>query len=428
MGLFQGLINFDKAFQTVAGKKPTILNEVEAFTDHDVDQLNKLLTTTYSGDMLSNIPVCACDEDPLSGTYNLGVKCRRCGVEVQPVLGVDLQAMTWIRSPNGVEKLINPQVWLMLKNRFSISNFNVLMWLADPSYRPPVNEPPVLMQIKAMTIRGKPIERGYNFFVKNFHDILDQLFELKNFRKKKGETDSLRIVLRRYAKNIFSSHMPVPHRSVLVIEDTHSGSYVDDLTPDAKDAILTMAGVDSNLHVFSQVIKEGRTARCIDKYSAFISSVYQDKLARKEGLIRKHGIASRANWSFRAVIGSITRAHDHECISIPWGVATSVFRTFVSAKLIVRGFTPNEIIKFLNDHAERYHPELDAIFKELIREAPSGKGIAASLNRNPSLQRGSIQRVYINEVKPDPMDNTVSMSIIVVNSPNADFDGRLCHL
>lgn len=419
MGINLRLVNFDKAFERIEGKSPTILNDVEAFTESEVERLNNLLTTTYSGDMLTNIPTCDCES--ISGNYNLGVLCTRCNTEVKQILGVDLQAVTWIRSPKGVDKLINPHVWLMLKKRFSIGNFNVIMWLADPSYRPPINEPPILRQIELMTVNGQQIQRGYNFFVQNFWAILRLLFDLKLNSKKRS---SLYSVLERYEDRIFSSYLPMPHRSVLVIEDTYTGSYVDDLTPEAKDAILNMAGVDSSVHAYSTVVKEGRTARFIDKFSQFLENVYQKVIAPKEALIRKHVIATRSNWSFRAVITSITDNHDHEQIYIPWGVATSVFRTDVASKLLKLGYTPDEIVKFIDDHAERYSPVLDAIFKELIAEAPSGRGVAVSVNRNPSLQRGSILRCYIGRVKTEPTDNTVSLSILVVSSLNADFDGR----
>lgn len=422
MGVYQKLVDFDTAFRRSQGKSPIVLNDVEAFSQYDVDKLNRLLSTTYSGDMLTNIPTCDCEN--ITGAYNIGVRCPRCGTEVQPILNVDLQPKTWIRSPKGVAKLINPQVWLMLKKQFSIGNFNLILWLADRTYRPQINEPPILREIEQIQIAGKPISRGYNYFVRNFWEILDALFSIKKINSKAKSTGkTLRAVLHKQKNCVFSDYIPMPHRSMLVVEDTYSGSYVDEFTPEAKDAILNMAGVDSEIHGFSVEIKEGRTARFIDKYAAFFEKTYQEVIAKKEGLIRKHAIAARSHWSFRAVITSITNRHRNDEIYIPWGVATSVFRTHIIALLMQRGYTPDEIIKFLNDHAEKYHPLLDELFQEIIRNAPSGRGVAATMNRNPSLQRGSILRVYISRVKIDVGDNTVSMSILATKTLNADYDG-----
>ena len=42
----------------------------------------------------------------------------------------------------------------------------------------------------------------------------------------------------------------------------------------------------------------------------------------------------------------------------------------------------------------------------------------------PSLMRGSAQLTWITKVKPDPDDPTVGISILIVKSLNADFDGK----
>lgn len=41
----------------------------------------------------------------------------------------------------------------------------------------------------------------------------------------------------------------------------------------------------------------------------------------------------------------------------------------------------------------------------------------------PSLHQGSAQRVFIRKFKTDPMDYTISMSILITAAANADFDG-----
>lgn len=45
------------------------------------------------------------------------------------------------------------------------------------------------------------------------------------------------------------------------------------------------------------------------------------------------------------------------------------------------------------------------------------------MDNKPSLLQGSAQTVYINKVKNNVHDKTVSMSILIVKAPNADFDG-----
>lgn len=46
-----------------------------------------------------------------------------------------------------------------------------------------------------------------------------------------------------------------------------------------------------------------------------------------------------------------------------------------------------------------------------------------SSDKKPSLLQGSAQTVKISKVKTNVNDKTVSMSILIVRAPNADFDG-----
>jgi hypothetical protein len=163
--------------------------------------------------------------------------------------------------------------------------------------------------------------------------------------------------------------------------------------------------------------------RAVARLAEYYYYVCSKRLAKKEGIFRKHVLATRSHFSFRAVVASITEPHHHEQIYIPWGVATSVFQVHLINKLYRLGFTPNEAQDFLHRHATMYHPLLDYLFKELIAEAPDERGIAATLNRPPSLKRGSIQAVFVARVKRPDEGQTVSMSILIVRPLNCDFDG-----
>lgn len=62
------------------------------------------------------------------------------------------------------------------------------------------------------------------------------------------------------------------------------------------------------------------------------------------------------------------------------------------------------------------------MFIELIEECPF-KGIPVEVGRNPTMERGSMQRLYITSVKTDVKDPTFGISILIVKTFNADFDG-----
>jgi hypothetical protein len=420
VGVRLSLINFNELFYQHSTRDPKIINDIAESSEQDRKEFNRLIYTTYSGDLLSNLPSCECGE--IVGGYNVGVECGVCGTEVRSHVERDLEPIVWIRAPKGVTALINPIVWMMLKKRFTRSGYEIIRWICDTNYAPPVRKPQVVYRLEEM---GCP--RGLNNFVEKFDQILAMLMDLKEYRKS-AEHLELMTAINNQRDCVFSDYLPLPNRALLVIEESNVGTYVDPIITGAVDAIRMMAGIDSSLTSHTVRVKENRTVKTISQLAEFYEGLYKTTLAKKQGIFRKHVFGSRSHFSFRAVISSLTDAHDNEEIHIPWGIGLSVFRIHLMNKLMRRGFTPNEGIAFLNKHASIYNKLLDELFQELIAESPlsttSGvKGIPTIMQRNPSLERGSAQLVFITKVKTVVEIPTVSISILDVKGLNADFDG-----
>lgn len=375
--------------------------------------------------MLTNVP--SCDEGCTRNEYRLGSVCPVCHTVVREVAAEKLETITYVRAPAEVDTLINPVVLSMLSERFSIGGFNLIHYITDPQYRIPENQVGRFTQL----IAQYPFERGLNSFYRNFKDIKEFLFSISQFRLKiKGKlaTDFLRRLLDENEDSIFTKHLPIPHRSTLVIEDGSSGGvYLDEFTLKAIDAILGLAGIDT-LSAKGELstnkrLRESRAIRSNIAIAEYYKSIAAKRLAKKEGVFRKQVYASRSHFSFRAVITSTTTVHNHRNVRIPWIVATSALQVHLKNKLYRLGFTPNEAQAFLNKHANTFHPLMDLLFKELIAEAPTGLGIPIALCRPPSLKRGSIQSVFVSEIKRPEEGKTIDISILIVKQLNADFDG-----
>jgi hypothetical protein len=422
MGVALKLVNFTDLFRRQSTRVPTIINDLSESTEEDKESLNRLIYTKYSSDLLSNLPSCECGE--VIGEHNLGVVCKNCHTPVTSPLEQDLEPILWMRAPDGVSALINPMVWTMLTEKFTRSGFDIIRWLCDTTYRTTNKTPPIMEAVHALNIG-----RGYNNFVDHFDQIIAALFELKGIKPKKGEEDVLQRLLREQRDCIFSQYLPLPNRALLVIEETNVGTYVDPIVTGAVDAILTMANIDSSLSSHTVQTKQNRTIKSIAQISEFYDDLYRSTLAKKEGIFRKHVFGTRSHFSFRAVISSNTDQHAYDEMHIPWGIGVSVFRIHLFNKLLRRGFTPNGAMAFLNEHAQKHHPLLEELFQLLIDECPYA-GIPNILQRNPSLERGSAQAMFITKVKNDPEIPTVSLSILSVVGFNADektfTQTRLC--
>lgn len=416
MSLHLELVDFNQ-MRLMSKTTPFVLNDYSTVTEEDRALIERMTRTVYNDqDIYSNRPSCECGA--ITGGVNLGVRCKTCNTEVKELHEHMLEARVWMRSPHGVEKIINPVVWTMLKERFTKSNFNMIEWLCNTDYSPPALRPN--LEIEELLACG--VQRGYNNFVQNFDAYIDILSSIKHFSKK-VDPDFLRLI-REQRHAVFSTHLPLPNKTMLILENNHSGRWMDPLIEDILNAICNMQGIDTDISTFSVRQKENRTAKTIAKLANYYYNAYQELLAKKSGIIRKHALGTRCNFSTRAVISSNTRPHKYDELEISWGQGVSVFRLHLLNRLMKMGFTPNEGTSFLQEYTTKYHPLLDQMFQDLIGSTKDGKGFAVVFVRNPSLSRASTQAMWVTKIKTDPDDPTTSLSILAVVGFNARKNWR----
>lgn len=284
-------------------------------------------------------------------------------------------------------------------------------WLIDRTYRPTVKQPQVLIKLIELGI-----QRGYNNFVTNFDTIMNLLFSMRDFKSKRDNEDYLQLLISTKRDHIFSDYLPLPNKSMLIIEKTNVGIYVDDIIVSAIDAIEMLVAIDRKYSDVS--VKENRTAKALDKLGDFYVNFYKTSLSPKAGQFRRHIFGTRTNFSFRAVITSLTDTHNYDEVEVPWGVGLTAFQPHMVNKLMKYGMDFNSALGMLLGHVEKYHPLLDQFLNELINESPN-KGIDIILARNPSLLAGSTLKMRIVKFKTDPRDTTIGLSILSVASLNA---------
>lgn len=422
MAISLELVSADKIFHQLPNP-PIIVNDVLSTSEDEREALNNLIYSKYGSEHLTNLPSCNCGEGVgIVGEFNRGVFCPNCRSVVKPPIDNEINSILWMRAPDGVAKFINPIVWTMLSKRFTVSRFNIIQWLCDSGYSPDAKVPREIEEIQ-----DAGIVRGYNNFVANFDVIMEFLFTRKKFiAKSKGNIDHLQELLRNQRDCIFSKYLPLPNKSLLIIEEINVGTYVDPIAMGAINAIQTIASIDAPGNTFSPKVKENRTIKTLVKLAEFNEEYVHSGLGGKPGILRRNVFGSSFNFSFRTVISSLTGAHREDEVHIPWPVAITVFRYHILNRLKLLGMTINHAIGYLNEHAYKYDDLLNGIFLDFIA-AGDGKGIPVTMGRNPSLARSSLVSVYITKIIPDPKIIATCISILVVKGMNADFDGDECN-
>lgn len=361
MGISLELVNFTKLLEQ-STVEPIILNDLASITSEDRERIAKLTTTVYEQtDVFANQPSCECGK--IMGGFNLNVFCPSCRTSVTERFSQELEPRVWLRNPHGVAPLINPMIWTMLSEKFTKSGFNLVEWLCNTDYRPNGNRPNY--EIEELAEMG--LQRGYNNFVFNFDQYFECLCNVKHFAKKKD--DELKKLINSQRDCVFSSHLPLVNKALLIQEKTNVGAYIDPMVLKIIDAVRTISSIDMPMTSYSQKQKENRTIKTIIKLADYYYESYHSLFAKKPGLIRKHVFGTRAHFSSRAVISSNTGKHEYDELHISWGQGVTIFKVHLMNKLLRRGYTPNEATSLLQEYTVKYGSLLDELFQELFTEA-----------------------------------------------------------
>lgn len=440
MGTHLELEDYDELFRSVTSE-PIIVNKILDTLEEKKNAFDRNFFVTYTDtDLLDTIPKCQCGET--QGQHHVdrrgkGTICKACRQPVQAVLDKPLDPIIWVQKPEGVDKLINPEAWRLLSDFYSLSNnsnqkFNIIKYLTNTDYRPNRTQHGRWMDVVDNMLKDMGIRRGLNNFYWNFDELIGRISTIPQFtstKDKKEKLKEMQIFIAMYRNRIFSEYIPVHNKTILVIENTKFGTYMDTTLKTVIDAVRNIAGIDSEIKDYSVSQKENRAAKFTESLSDFGRDYEKNFIAGKPGLVRKHVYATRCWFSFRAVINSLTSWLSEDELHLPWALAVTTFRIHLLGKLLKRGFGHNDASYFLNYHTHVFHPLLDELFDELLKESPytcsDGKtpGIPCIFGRNPSMYRTSIQRMFITQIKKDPKIYSISYPIISVAGPNADFDG-----
>lgn len=390
MPIYQELVNFNDMV-THLRSPPIIINDLGNVLENNRNYIRDLIMTHYTSDMISILPSCHCGRT--KGEFAIDVICEHCGNPVKSIVNEDIEPLVWFRAPkgslakpnDGILALINPTIWHMLNQRFKKSGYSIIQWICDPTYRPNVKQPAIIAELAELGI-----ERGYNYFIRNFYDITTLLFNHKEFKNKpkQRKVDYLYHLIQDYPERIFSQYIPLPNKSLLILEQNYTGKWIDPIHVGAIDAIMMIAGIDNPLSDHSLRTKERRTVKALTKLSEFYYVFYKSSLSGKPGIFRKHVFGTRSHFSFRAVISSLTNDHAYDEIHVPWSVGLTAFQPHLLNKLMKLGIAQNDAIGMLYGHVYKYNPLLHQLLNELLDEAPN-KRIMCLIQRNPSLLSGS---------------------------------------
>lgn len=405
-------VNHDQVFNAL-NTRPILVNEFELDSVDDIDRFKSFIQTTYDSDSLEIHPRCNCEK--LVGAEFIDTLCDICGTPCLPVTERPLESVLWIKAPRHVKRLINPMMWIIMSRFCYKRSVNVLRWLVDPRYKPPKRTPEIIK------LEDNNVPRGLNHFYENFDSLTEQLFLGKLFTVKTvRERREFYNFLQENRDYIFSEHIPVPSKLVFITEKTSIGRFADPGIKLAIDAVNTINFIDNTMQEKSEADIESQTVSAIDKLADYYHFFFKNNMSPKEGWFRKHIYGTRGHMTFRAVITSIHEPHHYDELHLPWALSVMLFKEHIKSKLLKRGFTPNEVLAYISTYTRKFDATLNEIFQELMEESFIPGKIPVLFQRNPTLTRGSAQELHVTKIKTDTEDNTISLSVLILKSLNAD--------
>lgn len=418
MPVFLELIDLTDVFNTLP-EKPIIINDLDVVSKSDKEDIDNLILSVYKNNGVAFTAKCACGER--SGNYLIGAICDICNTTVTKPDG-DLYSRVWIRKLENTNNFFNPMFWALMSDVLKKSRYDVLQWLTNSSYKTPTQP---LAALEAIQNNVKGLKRDYNWFTDNYKWVITEILQLPIYRATVNspaynKMHDMLTVMDIYEPVVFTEYIPIPDKSVLVIEKTNKGVYADYNISFMLDAVYS--AVFSKTITRTSRVMGNRMSRILTNIKDYYSGYYNKFWSKKTGIFRRHVFSTRAYFSYRAVISQISKPHHYEELHIPWGVAMTAFRPHLINKLVELDYTLNDAVHKLYNAVTNYDAELHGIFKSLVDESPY-MGIPALIQRNPTLLQGSIQRVFITVVKTDPLDTTISLSVLLVKAMGGDFDG-----
>lgn len=149
-------------------------------------------------------------------------------------------------------------------------------------------------------------------------------------------------------------------------------------------------------------------------------------LKSKKGICRKLVASTRVNYSARNVLTPIMDI-DLDCVALPYLTFLELYR-FLLINLMVKteGITFNKADERIQAAKNHFDKKIYKYMNELVKK--SKLGLRIILNRNPSINLGSLLLLQIQKVKDDYSDLTLSVNNSILANLNADYDGDVLNI
>lgn len=366
-----------------------------------------------------------CECGNLKGRFYEGQLCPQCDTTVKDKFYSDILKFGWIDIyPYYV---ISPVCYLIIQK---VIGENALERILDSDSPLDINGIPIKKEVN----KNKPYDGiGMVEFRRKFEQIL---LYYANKSKDLDKIKNAKLLISK-KNRVFCSKIPVVN-SLLRPNFLSNGRTSSRLDPINKPYMSIVRNADIIKRSVNKISKISilNNLWSIQKNLNELETIIIDKFTDKKKLVRGKIISARMNFSSRAVIAPLL---DDDKFGIDNIVIS--YKTFLELytleiiNMLMRGYgdikfstmTPFEIINYIN--LAKYSDVVDECLLDLMHKLINRKdGLWCLLNRNPTLDLGSIQCMRIVDVIPNAKIKVMLIPLSCLTSMNGDHDGDILNL
>lgn len=413
----------------ILGKRIKIFDDEEGYIDEKEFSDDGLFSKKIFGDCENTEYDYSCKCGNLRGKFYDGVVCEKCGEPVKFV-EANIEKMGWIDLTGA--KYAEDGTVVERGSNYKIIKYVAYLFLekiiGKENLKNIIHVPDIITVVGDLDTEAIEAERssdpekkywyyGIGDFADNYQEILDYYYNLHNIDNKE---------LYDFVSNpfdTFTDKIPVISAVLRLCMRTADGLKLDEIN-NIYIRLIKNTKILNNKTTALPIVKNSMLEVIQAEYFN-LNEYVMDLVRGKEGLIRNSICGARVNFSARSIISPAFAGHKIDEIVVPYRTFLELYKfeiINILQKVKNISYKEAEVIHF--NAGIKFNDEVYSIMEKCIKD----NEIIVLLNRNPSINIGSILSLRITGVKHDFNDLTMSIHNSILTLLAGDYDGDVLNL
>lgn len=414
----------------ILGKRIKILDDELGYVDEKEFTDDGLFSKTIFGDSENTEHDYRCKCGNLKGKFYNNVVCEKCGEPVKYVEAniekcgwIDLTGAKYNEDGQVIEagsenKVIKYTAYLFLEKIIGKKNLVKIISMSDKITVVGDIDQNAIDEERNLSPENKYWYTGIIKFYQDYQEILDYYYNLHQI----SNQELYDFVSDKFS--VFTDKIPVIPAVLRLCMRTADGGLKLDEINNIYIRIIKANKIINNKTTTLELIKNSLLQIIQGEYFSLNEYVI-DLIRGKEGLIRNQICGARIDFSARSIITPAFAGYKIDELVVPYRQFLELYKfeiINILSKVKKISLKEAEIIHF--NASLKMDEEVYSLMTKMIKD----NEVIVLLNRNPSINYGSILALRIAAIKHDFNDLTMSLHNSILTPLAGDFDGDVLNL